>query len=54
MKFIVCNLENKECMVQRCPECPHTDEPLVKHLKEIVMMIKQFSSVNGQQQTGPP
>ena len=36
MKFVVCDLENKECMIQRCPECPHTDEPLVEHLKEVL------------------
>ena len=36
MKLIVYNIQNKECMIQRCSECPCTDEPLVKHLQEMI------------------
>jgi len=35
-KFNVCDLDNKECMVKRCPQCPATVDPLIEHL-EIVM-----------------
>ena len=36
MKFIAYDLENKEHMIQGYPECPHTDEPFVEHLKEVL------------------
>jgi len=35
-KFIVCDLDNKECMVKRCPKCPATVDPLIEHLKMVM------------------
>jgi len=42
-ELIVCDTENKECMVQRI--CPHTDEPLVEQ-KKVIMMKQSTRQAN--------
>ena len=51
MKFIVSDTKNKEYMVQRCPKCPCTDEPLVKHLQEVIWECDDDETINFSQWT---
>ena len=32
MKLLVCSIENRECMIKRCPDCPKTSDALLNHL----------------------
>ena len=32
----MCDLDNKECMGERCPQCQATSDPLIEHLKTVM------------------
>ena len=36
--MIVCNRENKQCMVHRCPQCPGIN-PLIKYLNDSLLQL---------------
>lgn len=36
MQLIVCDLANRECMVQRCAHCPKTSDALRDHLNDLL------------------
>ena len=53
LKFIVCDLDNKECIVKRSPQCPATIDPLIEHLKTVMGECEEDNVIKFSQWTTP-
>ena len=51
LKFIVCDLDKKECMVQRCPQCPATTDSLIEQLKTAIGEFEEDDTIEFSQWT---
>ena len=51
LKFIVCDLDKKECMVKRCPQCPATTDSLIEQLKTTIGEFEEDDTIEFSQWT---
>ncbi len=51
IQYVVCDPENRECMVQRCPKCPENSNDLRKYLLEFLEDYDEDDKIDFKQWT---